>query len=639
MDTNTPDSIYATPAPGSNHPSPTPGKDAQSVDTLALQDMRYKVYNRMGPWWRGGCFRKRHVKNVLNDINMALPAGQLIGLVGSSGSGKTSLLDVIAFRADGDVQGTMTYRGARCTREMMQQQCSYVIQADRLLPNLTVRETLTYTAYLKLPGYTSRTRLKEKVDSVITRMGLRTVADSRVGGAVVRGISGGEKRRVTIAIQLLKDPDILLLDEPTTGLDSFTARHLVQNLQELAQQGRIVILSIHQPRSDIAHLLDQTALMCQGHVVYFGPTSRLVPYFTKLGYPCPTYANPLDTYIDVASIDRRDSERQMATTRRVHDLLEAYEKSDLLSDIKAKVREHSKTRTYIANTRYMSKLPGWFRVFSTIISRMHLNLYRDRQSFLNRCVMLPLFVPFIIVFLGRLRNNQSSIQDRIGLLYQTVQVPPYVGILNAVAMFPALRDHFYREGFDGLYTSATFLLAYTVHIAPFVLVASVMFSSFLYWVTGMNSDPDKFGMYVVVVFCLHLGGELLTVASMGLFRDPQLANTTTALLLTASGLLASGFLRTSQNMVQLLQYLSWVSVHKYSSEIVVANEFHNLNLTCDEQLQGLPCVPNGDVFIQANYPDAEEQLNRNFELLIAFTVGFLLLSMTTFRIFGLRILQ
>ena len=90
--------------------------------------------------------------------------------------------------------------------------------------------------------------------------------------------------------------DVILLDEPTTGLDSFTARHLVASLQQLARQGRLVILSIHQPRSDIVKLLDRTALMCQGQVLYYGPTSQMVPYFTQLGYPCPTYANPLDTY-------------------------------------------------------------------------------------------------------------------------------------------------------------------------------------------------------------------------------------------------------------------------------------------------------------------------------------------------------
>ncbi|XP_076463806.1 ATP-binding cassette sub-family G member 5-like [Babylonia areolata] len=625
-------------------PLPVNVSDGESEGpTLALQDVNYYVQYRTGRWWQGACFRQQHVKRVLSDVNLAFPAGQVVALVGSSGSGKTSLLDVIAHRTSGTVTGFMTYNGRRCTKDMMQQRMSYVIQADRLLPNLTVRETLTYTAYLKLPGYVMRTRIEDTVDSVINRMGLRAVADSRVGGAVVRGVSGGEKRRVTIAIQLLKDPDILLLDEPTTGLDSFTARHLVTSLQQLAKQGRLVILSIHQPRYDIVKLLDRTALMCQGQVLFYGATTELVPYFTELGYPCPTYANPLDTYIDVVSIDRRNMDSQMETSRRVHELHEAYSGSDLLADNRRKVAEQVNATSPLVEANAAGsrrvKSPGWFRVFSTVTSRMNLNLYRDRKAFVNRCVLLPLFVPFIIIFLGRLRNNQNSIQDRIGLLYQSVQVPPYVGIIHAVGLFPQLRNHFYREGLDGLYTSSTFLLSYTFHILPFVAVSSIIFSSSLYWITGMNSEVDHFAMYVAVAFCLHLSGELLAVGCMGVFQNPQLANSTTALLLTASGLLASGFLRTTQNMIDVLQYMGWMSIHKYSSEILVANEFHKLNLTCEKNPQGLPCMTDGDMFLKKYYPDALDNVNRNFELLAVFTVGILFLAMISFKVVGLKILQ
>nr|KAG5692505.1 hypothetical protein BaRGS_018710 [Batillaria attramentaria] len=529
--------------------SPTPGDE--NVATLALQDVQYRVKYRSGPWWRGACFRKLHVKHVLNDVNMALPAGQLIGLVGSSGSGKTSLLDVIAFRCEGEVTGTMTYKGVRCTKQTMKQQCSYVIQADRLLPNLTVRETLTYAAYLKLPGYTGKDKIDETVENVINRMGLRTVADSRVGGAVTRGISGGEKRRLTIALQLLKDP------------------------------------------------------------------------------------------VDVISIDRRDAKRQQATSQRVQELLEAYRNSDLLADTKVKVKEQIRCHSFVHNNNgfLRASKPSWFRKFFTIVKRMNVNLARDRKNFLGRLFFFPFFVPFVIMFLGRLGNSQTSIQDRIGLLYNTVQVPPHMAILNNIAMFPALRNHFYREGMDGLYSSATFLLAYALHITPFVIFGGVLFSSIMYWVTGMNPDLDLFGMHVAVVVILHLAGEFLTMAVMGLFRDPQLSNTTTTLLFSASGLIASGFLRSLQQMPQFLKELGWSSILKYASEIVVVNEFHNLNLTCKETIQGLACLPNGDVFLEANYPGAIEHTARNFQVLASFTVGYLLLAVVTFKVVGVRVMQ
>ncbi|XP_076442875.1 ATP-binding cassette sub-family G member 5-like [Babylonia areolata] len=602
--------------------------------TLALHNLCYTVRYRSGNWWTS-CCRHKQVKRVLHDVTLALPAGQLVGIIGSSGSGKTSLLDVIAFRSQGEVTGTMMYGGQPCTKRSMRQRVSYVIQADRLLPNLTVRETLTYTAYLKLPSSHSKRQIEDKVSSVLNHMGLMAVADSRVGGAVVRGVSGGEKRRVTIALQLLKDPDILLMDEPTTGLDSFTARHLVASMQQLAREGKLVIMSLHQPRSDITRLLDMTTLMCQGHVMYFGPTSSLVPYFTGLGYPCSVFSNPLDVYMDLVGIDRRDPERLEETKQRMQELLAAYQSSDLLANTEEEVAEQLKLPSPITTRRFKS--PGWFRTFTTVVGRMNLNLARDRLSCFNRVMMLPAFMPFLLAFLGRLQHNQRSIQDRIGLLYNSVQVPPYMAIMNNIACFPALRDHFYREGLDGLYGCQTFLLAYTVHILPFVAMASIIFSSLIYWVAGMYPDVDRFGMFLAVVFQLHLAGELLTAATMGLFRNSQLANTTTALLFTASGLIASGFLRSLENMQVYLQYLSWASIHKYASEIVVVNEFHNLNFTCDSQTQG-SCIPYGDMYLSESYPGATDHLTRNFECLVGWLVFFQILSILSFKVFGLKAL-
>ncbi|PVD26127.1 hypothetical protein C0Q70_13795 [Pomacea canaliculata] len=621
-----------TPVPG--------GQSGQTTyPTLVLQDINYYVTCRPGPWWKGGCFRGKQVKHVLQNVTLDLPAGQLIAVAGSSGSGKTSLLDIITFRNEGYVTGKMAYKGLHCTKDNMQKICSYVIQADRLLPNLTVLETLIYYAYLKLPGETKKSKLEETVESVISRMGLKGVADSRVGGAVVRGISGGERRRVTIAIQLLQEPDILLLDEPTTGLDSFTARHLVASLQQLARQGTLVVLSLHQPRYDIVRMLDQTILMSKGQVVYSGTTSNLVPYFTNLGHECPSYTNPMDRYMDIISVDHANSENRLNSAQRLQTLVEAYQASDLFAATREKVAEQMRGNFVQVGKSYRPSGPSWFRVFLTLVSRMHVNLYRSPMDLLGRLFLMPVFCPFLLMFLGQMKHNQKSIQDRIGLLYQSGHVPPYFGLFNAIGLFVALRNHFYREGFEGLYSSTTFLLAYTVHIAPFMALSGVIFSSVLYWGAGMNPVADHFAKYLAVVLMLHLSGELLTVAIMGIFKNPRLASNTTSLIFAAASLIGSGFLRSLQNMLQVLKYMSWMSFLKYSSEIFVALEFHNLNLTCEDQMQGLPCIPSGEIFIDSNYPGALDHEARNFQVMAAFTVGFFALAAVVFRMVGIRILQ
>ncbi|RUS79955.1 hypothetical protein EGW08_012299 [Elysia chlorotica] len=138
---------------------------------------------------------------------------------------------------------------------------------------------------------------QHQVQAVIELMGLKHVAESRIGGAMIRGVSGGEKRRISIGLQLLKDPEILLLDEPTSGLDSFTARNLVSTLANLAhKKGKLVLMSVHQPRSDIVNMLDKIAILTGGQLAYLGTPSQMVPYFTGIGYTCPLNENPCDIY-------------------------------------------------------------------------------------------------------------------------------------------------------------------------------------------------------------------------------------------------------------------------------------------------------------------------------------------------------
>ncbi|KAK3598669.1 hypothetical protein CHS0354_020431 [Potamilus streckersoni] len=344
-------------------------QELDETKTLSLHRVSYVVKQGAGPWWKGVCLRPEIYKTVLSNITMQLKSGQITALLGNSGSGKTSLLDVISCRSSGSVTGKVYYNNYEVTKTIIQDHASYVMQADRLLPNLTVRETLLYTSRLKLPGNTSYSDIKEKVQTVIMEMGLKNVADSRVGGQIFRGISGGERRRVTIAIQLLQNPDMVLLDEPTSGLDSHTARHLVKSLADMAHKGKIVLLTIHQPSSDIFKLLDQVAILTSGELSFCGGASELVPYFSRLGYPCPHYMNPMDHYIDLSSIDRRDKDLEVKTTERQQLFIRSFIASDINIEAEQIVIEDtlqpSRGRQLLSNKRTLG--PSHLRVVYTII--------------------------------------------------------------------------------------------------------------------------------------------------------------------------------------------------------------------------------------------------------------------------------
>uniref|UniRef100_A0A672L611 ATP-binding cassette sub-family G member 8 n=1 Tax=Sinocyclocheilus grahami TaxID=75366 RepID=A0A672L611_SINGR len=239
-------------------------------------------------------------QTVIKDLNLHVHSGQMLAVIGSSGCGKTSLLDIITCRDEGGTMnsGEILINGKPSTRSLVKKCIAHVRQDDRLLPHLTVRETLAFVAKLRLPAHFTQEQRDQRVDDVIAELRLRQCAHTRVGNDYVRGVSGGERRRVSIAVQLLWNPGILILDEPTSGLDSFTAHNLVITLYRLARGNRLVLLSVHQPRSDIFQLFDLVVLLSSGSAVYCGQAKDMVPYFTSLGYPCPRYCNPSDYYGD-----------------------------------------------------------------------------------------------------------------------------------------------------------------------------------------------------------------------------------------------------------------------------------------------------------------------------------------------------
>ena len=184
------------------------------------------------------------------------------------------------------------------------------MQDDKLFETMTPRELLTFSANLRLSQETKPEDKKRAVSWVIERLGLGGCADTRVGGTLARGISGGERKRTSIGYELITNPSLLFLDEPTSGLDSYNALILIECLRDLAHEGHTVLCTIHQPSSDIFALFDKLLLLAKGKMVYHGDASKSIDYFSSLGYPCPTYSNPSDYFMKILQThDDKDIER------------------------------------------------------------------------------------------------------------------------------------------------------------------------------------------------------------------------------------------------------------------------------------------------------------------------------------------
>lgn len=170
---------------------------------------------------------------------------------------------------------------------------------------MTVRECLMFAAWLKLP---SKTNYKARVEEILEDLKLVKAAETKIGGPLVKGVSGGERKRCSIGVELITDPNLIFLDEPTTGLDSFTATSVIEVLKDLSLKGRTVISTIHQPNSDIFEMFDKLMLMASGKIIYFNKANKSENYFESIGYKVPEFSNPADYYMAMMSIESYDVE-------------------------------------------------------------------------------------------------------------------------------------------------------------------------------------------------------------------------------------------------------------------------------------------------------------------------------------------
>jgi ABC-type multidrug transport system ATPase subunit len=240
---------------------------------------------------------------VLAGVSGAARGGEVVGLLGPSGCGKTTLLSALAGSAP-DLGAAARVRGAVLVDGAPRRAAdvAYVPQADHLIPTLTVQECLRYSALLRLPRGAPPGEVQARVDAALAELGLRHVADAAVGGSGgVRGVSGGERRRVTIGMELVTDPRILVLDEPTSGLDSFSALSLLRALRAVAARGRVVVASLHQPSADMFYALDRVMLMAHGHVLYAGRPGDAAAALAAAGCPVPEGAAVAEHLLQVAS--------------------------------------------------------------------------------------------------------------------------------------------------------------------------------------------------------------------------------------------------------------------------------------------------------------------------------------------------
>ncbi|XP_014831437.1 PREDICTED: ATP-binding cassette sub-family G member 8 [Poecilia mexicana] len=552
------------------------------VDTSAQIPWYEKLSEFKLPWEVKG-----NKQTAINNLSLRVRSGQMLAVIGSSGCGKTSLLDIITCRDEGGrmTSGHVLINGKPNTPQLVKKSIAHVRQDDRLLPHLTVRETLCFVAKLRLPSHFSQAQRDQRVDDVIAELRLRQCAHTRVGNDYVRGVSGGERRRVSIAVQLLWNPGILILDEPTSGLDSFTAHNLVITLSRLAKGNRLILLSVHQPRSDIFQLFDLVVLLSSGSAVYFGAARDMVPYFTALGHPCPRYCNPSDFYVDLISIDRRSPEREAECLERSRLLSEQFKEKVQDSDDHMwkpaetsaayieSAQQPSRHREEVVNISIdRNKLPGELQQFTTLIRRHMYNDFRDLVSLLVRgfeALLMSLLVGCLYYGAGEERLN---IQDTVALLYMIGALTPFAVVLDVIAKCHTERAMLYHELEDGMYSVTSYFFAKVLGELPEHCVFTLVYGLPIYWLAGLNQAPDRFLLFFLLVWLMVYGSR-----AMALFVAAALPTLQTSAFmgnaLFTVFYLTGGFVISLENMWLVASWLSYASFMRWGFDGMLQVQF------------------------------------------------------------------
>uniref|UniRef100_A0A8C3TMH9 ATP-binding cassette sub-family G member 8 n=1 Tax=Catharus ustulatus TaxID=91951 RepID=A0A8C3TMH9_CATUS len=515
------------------------------------------------PWtWKSD--PSSHV-SVIQNLNLKVRSGQMLAIIGSTAGGKTSLLDVITCRDHGGKikSGQVTINNKPITPQLVRKCIAHVRQDDRLLPHLTVRETLLFVAKLRLPKFFSDSQRKKRVEDVIAELRLRQCASTRVGNEYLRGVSGGERRRVSIGVQLLWNPGILILDEPTSGLDSFTAHNLVITLSRLARGNRLVLLSLHQPRSDIFQLFDLVLLMTSGLTAYCGTAKDMVQYFTELGYPCPRYSNPADFYVDLTSIDKQTEEKEMESRKRANALANLFvEKVKHFDDFLWKATEGDNAET----TNIPPNCPpsGFDRQVS--------NDFRDLSTLLIHgfeALLMSLLIGFL--YYGHEKNG-LSIRDTTALLYMIGALIPFTIILDVIAKCHSERAMLYHDLEGGMYSVSPYFFAKILGELPEHCVFVIIYGVPIYWLANLVPEPEPFLLNFLLLWLAVYSARAMALWVAALLPTLQLSAFLGNVLFT-SFYLSGGFVISLNSLWTVPFWVSKISFLRWNFQGMMQIQF------------------------------------------------------------------
>ena len=568
-------------------------------------------------------------RTILKGISALFNPGELVAIMGPSGSGKTTLLDLLTGRRQvGEIKGSVFVNGfnVQSIRSWFVANTGYVLQqAQPFYEELTVRENLTFSAFMRLPSSMTLHHKLERVEEVLRETFLIDLGDTKVGRSGGPGLSGGQKRRLSVAVQLLKRPSLLFLDEPTSGLDASSSYELLTYLNHVAASDRTVIVTIHQPRFEIFHLFSKIILLCRGQIAYHGAPEKAYEVFVNAhksfaytrGIKLPDIEkhNPADVIMDI--LGSKESRSAILTYYRLT------EESEAIYDAICEAQQ--KRKKYFGPVRYSQRFKG--QKSSSFLARIA--TWEARASLRVTWSQL-IYLPIVFTVYGLLLGSAYKQASEALLIISGFCV---YSVASALFMFPIMFTYYQptlkiyaQERADGAGHAFDLLFHGFVRFVSWAFLPVVSCCAVLYLFIVQYSSYDIWVFFQVMIINLALNHTWIALLMFIIFCFPTIAHRISPIVASVAGF-AGGFFVPIHLMPIYYKFLFYINPNFYGFSASARIILDNLKLTCPYESE-LECYTTSANYTLQQFDFIDIQPYQHILILMCMTVIFLFLAHT-----------
>ncbi|KAK9673340.1 hypothetical protein RND81_12G161600 [Saponaria officinalis] len=519
---------------------------------------------------------------LLKDITGAFRPGVLTALMGVSGAGKTTLLDVLSGRkTSGTIEGEIRIGGYPKAQKTFARVSGYCEQTDIHSPHITIEESVIFSAWLRLSDTIDSKTKTEFVNEVLETIELNEIKDSLVGLPGINGLSTEQRKRLTIAVELVANPSIIFMDEPTTGLDARAAAIVMRAVKNVVTTGRTVVCTIHQPSIDIFEAFDELLLLkTGGHMIYSGllgqHSSRVIEYFQDIpGIPkIRDNYNPATWMLEVTSAS---SEIDISV-----DFAEVYRNSALYQNNERLIKQLSIPAPGSEDLHFRSRFSqsGWGQ-YTSCVWKQHLSYWRNPSYNLGRFKFTLLSsVIFGLVFWKQGQNikDQQSLFTVFGSMFTAVL---FLGINNCSTTIPHVateRTVVYREIFAGMYSSCAYAFAQVTIELPYIFIVALLFTMITYPMIGYYSSGYKVFWYFYAMFSTLVSFNYMAMVLVSMTSSFHLATIIASAIYPLMNLF-SGFLIPQPQIPKWWLWLYYASPTSWTLNGLLSSQYGDIHET------------------------------------------------------------